>query len=287
MNLGAKGTIRPLRAAVARRRSGPGPRPGLRPRHVTPERLWREAAAGAGPGAGPGRAEAAGDSGAGAESGAGPPSATTSESEDESEHSSEAEEAEENEAEEERTSAAGSEKEEADEEEEEYDEEEEEEEDDNRAAKKPRHGGFILDEADVDDKYEGEDILEEGEESPHAALGAPLGLCGGPSVQAFVAPSLAPFPILEAGGRGWKRSPAVVQLWGGQPLPSSSYAPCQAPCPLQNSPLEGGWEGWRVCLSVPPSRCPFSQHISSALAWGFYFAFIPPHCPSSPPRATL
>ncbi|XP_074789593.1 uncharacterized protein LOC141974155 isoform X3 [Athene noctua] len=165
MNLGAKGTIRPLRAAVARRRSGPGPRPGLRPRHVTPERLWREAAAGAGPGAGPGRAEAAGDSGAGAESGAGPPSATTSESEDESEHSSEAEEAEENEAEEERTSAAGSEKEEADEEEEEYDEEEEEEEDDNRAAKKPRHGGFILDEADVDDKYEGEDILEEARDA--------------------------------------------------------------------------------------------------------------------------
>ncbi|XP_074789592.1 uncharacterized protein LOC141974155 isoform X2 [Athene noctua] len=177
MNLGAKGTIRPLRAAVARRRSGPGPRPGLRPRHVTPERLWREAAAGAGPGAGPGRAEAAGDSGAGAESGAGPPSATTSESEDESEHSSEAEEAEENEAEEERTSAAGSEKEEADEEEEEYDEEEEEEEDDNRAAKKPRHGGFILDEADVDDKYEGEDILEE-------ALGA------GPRAHPWVSPAL-------------------------------------------------------------------------------------------------
>lgn len=51
-------------------------------------------------------------------------------------------------AEEERASAAGSEKEEAEEEEEEeeYDEEEEEE-DDDRPAKKPRHGGFILDEA--------------------------------------------------------------------------------------------------------------------------------------------
>lgn len=50
---------------------------------------------------------------------------------------------------EERRSAAGSEKEEEpeeEEEEEEYDEEEEEE-DDDRPAKKPRHGGFILDEA--------------------------------------------------------------------------------------------------------------------------------------------
>ncbi|CAM9135509.1 unnamed protein product [Bubo scandiacus] len=88
-------------------------------------------------------------------------------SEDESERSSEAEEAEENEAEEERASAAGSEKEEAEEEEEEEEEEydeEEEEEDDDRPAKKPRHGGFILDEADVDDEYEDEDQWEDGAE---------------------------------------------------------------------------------------------------------------------------
>lgn len=50
-------------------------------------------------------------------------------------------------AEEERASAAGSEKEEVEEEEEEEYDEEEEEEDDDRPAKKPRHGGFILDEA--------------------------------------------------------------------------------------------------------------------------------------------
>lgn len=52
-----------------------------------------------------------------------------------------------------------------------YDEEEEED-DDDRPRKKPRHGGFILDEADVDDEYEdeedqweegAEDILEKGE----------------------------------------------------------------------------------------------------------------------------
>ncbi|NXW99658.1 SPT5H factor, partial [Larus smithsonianus] len=88
-------------------------------------------------------------------------------SEDESERSSEAEEAEENEAEEEHASAAGSEKEEAEEEEEEEEEEydeEEEEEDDDRPAKKPRHGGFILDEADVDDEYEDEDQWEDGAE---------------------------------------------------------------------------------------------------------------------------
>uniref|UniRef100_A0A8C2WUV4 Transcription elongation factor SPT5 n=1 Tax=Cyclopterus lumpus TaxID=8103 RepID=A0A8C2WUV4_CYCLU len=49
-------------------------------------------------------------------------------------------------------------------EEEEYDEEEEED-DDDRPRKKPRHGGFILDEADVDDEYEDEeDQWEEGAE---------------------------------------------------------------------------------------------------------------------------
>ncbi|KAM7398801.1 hypothetical protein PAMP_018111 [Pampus punctatissimus] len=48
--------------------------------------------------------------------------------------------------------------------EEEYDEEEEED-DDDRPRKKPRHGGFILDEADVDDEYEDEeDQWEEGAE---------------------------------------------------------------------------------------------------------------------------
>uniref|UniRef100_A0A4X1SXC3 Transcription elongation factor SPT5 n=1 Tax=Sus scrofa TaxID=9823 RepID=A0A4X1SXC3_PIG len=73
------------------------------------------------------------------------------------------------EVEEERRSAAGSEKEEEpeeeeeEEEEEEYDEEEEEE-DDDRPPKKPRHGGFILDEADVDDEYEDEDQWEDGAE---------------------------------------------------------------------------------------------------------------------------
>uniref|UniRef100_A0A4W6FJ37 Transcription elongation factor SPT5 n=1 Tax=Lates calcarifer TaxID=8187 RepID=A0A4W6FJ37_LATCA len=46
----------------------------------------------------------------------------------------------------------------------EYDEEEEED-DDDRPRKKPRHGGFILDEADVDDEYEDEeDQWEEGAE---------------------------------------------------------------------------------------------------------------------------
>ncbi|XP_062275929.1 transcription elongation factor SPT5 [Scomber scombrus] len=50
------------------------------------------------------------------------------------------------------------------EDEEEYDEEEEED-DDDRPRKKPRHGGFILDEADVDDEYEDEeDQWEEGAE---------------------------------------------------------------------------------------------------------------------------
>ncbi|KAK5904207.1 hypothetical protein CesoFtcFv8_005795 [Champsocephalus esox] len=57
--------------------------------------------------------------------------------------------------------------------EDEYDEEEEED-DDERPRKKPRHGGFILDEADVDDEYEdeedqweegAEDILEKAEEA--------------------------------------------------------------------------------------------------------------------------
>ena len=79
-----------------------------------------------------------------------------------SERSSDGEEAE---VEEERWSAAGSEKEEEpkEEEEEEYDEEEEEE-DDDWPPKKPRHGGFILDEADVDDEYEDEDQWEDGAE---------------------------------------------------------------------------------------------------------------------------
>ncbi|NP_038704.1 transcription elongation factor SPT5 isoform a [Mus musculus] len=84
--------------------------------------------------------------------------------EEDSERSSEAEEAE---VEEDQRSAAGSEKEEEpeeeEEEEEEYDEEEEEE-DDDRPPKKPRHGGFILDEADVDDEYEDEDQWEDGAE---------------------------------------------------------------------------------------------------------------------------
>ncbi|MGH0126121.1 UNVERIFIED_CONTAM: hypothetical protein FKN15_025478 [Acipenser sinensis] len=66
-----------------------------------------------------------------------------------------------------RGSVAGSDKgeEEVEEEdEEEYDEEEEEEDDDDRPRKKPRHGGFILDEADVDDEYEDEDQWEDGAE---------------------------------------------------------------------------------------------------------------------------
>ncbi|GLD65701.1 transcription elongation factor SPT5 isoform X1 [Lates japonicus] len=90
-------------------------------------------------------------------------------SDNQSERSSdgEAEEVEENE--EETGSPVGSDK-VADEEgedledEEEYDEEEEED-DDDRPRKKPRHGGFILDEADVDDEYEDEeDQWEEGAE---------------------------------------------------------------------------------------------------------------------------
>ncbi|KAM9130031.1 uncharacterized protein ACDP82_010761 isoform 1-T4 [Pangshura tecta] len=83
-------------------------------------------------------------------------------SEDESERSSEAEEVE-NEAEEEHASVVGSEKEEEEEKEEDYNEEEEED-DDDRPPKKPRHGGFILDEADVDDEYEDEDQWEDGAE---------------------------------------------------------------------------------------------------------------------------
>ncbi|XP_040298487.1 transcription elongation factor SPT5 isoform X1 [Bufo bufo] len=91
-------------------------------------------------------------------------------SEEESDRSSEAEEVEDNEEVDERVSAAGSEKgeepeeEEAEEDEDEYDEEEEEDEDDDRPRKKPRHGGFILDEADVDDEYEDEDQWEDGAE---------------------------------------------------------------------------------------------------------------------------
>ncbi|NWV12565.1 SPT5H factor, partial [Ptilonorhynchus violaceus] len=89
-------------------------------------------------------------------------------SEDESERSSD--DGDDNEAEEQRGGGSG--KEEAEEEEEEgeeeeeeeYEEEEEEEEDDDRPAKKPRHGGFILDEADVDDEYEDEDQWEDGAE---------------------------------------------------------------------------------------------------------------------------
>ncbi|XP_006801313.1 transcription elongation factor SPT5 [Neolamprologus brichardi] len=90
-------------------------------------------------------------------------------SDNQSERSSdgEAEEVEENE--EETGSPVGSDK-VADEEgedledEEEYDEEEEEDDDDDRPRKKPRHGGFILDEADVDDEYEDEDQWEDGAE---------------------------------------------------------------------------------------------------------------------------
>ncbi|CAI9162536.1 unnamed protein product [Rangifer tarandus platyrhynchus] len=74
--------------------------------------------------------------------------------EEDSERSSDSEEAE---VEEERRSAAGSEK-------EEEPEEEEEEEDDDRPPKKPRHGSFILDEADVDDEYKDEDQWEDGAE---------------------------------------------------------------------------------------------------------------------------
>ncbi|RVE65255.1 hypothetical protein OJAV_G00134390 [Oryzias javanicus] len=97
-------------------------------------------------------------------------------SDNQSERSSdgEAEEAEENE--EETNSPVGSDK-VAEEEgedlddEDDYDEEEEEDEDDDRPRKKPKHGGFILDEADVDDEDdeedhwadESEDILEKEE----------------------------------------------------------------------------------------------------------------------------
>ncbi|TSN39346.1 Transcription elongation factor SPT5 [Bagarius yarrelli] len=86
-------------------------------------------------------------------------------SDNQSERSSEAEEAEENEEDEGQGSVAGSDKaedegEDLEEDEEEYDEEE----DDDRPRKKPRHGGFILDEADVDDEYEDEDQWEEGAE---------------------------------------------------------------------------------------------------------------------------
>ncbi|XP_036067005.1 transcription elongation factor SPT5, partial [Oryzias melastigma] len=98
-------------------------------------------------------------------------------SDNQSERSSdgEAEEAEENE--EETNSPVGSDK-VAEEEgedlddEDDYDEEEEEDEDDDRPRKKPKHGGFILDEADVDDEDdeedhwadESEDILEKANE---------------------------------------------------------------------------------------------------------------------------
>ncbi|PIO40199.1 hypothetical protein AB205_0072600 [Aquarana catesbeiana] len=92
-------------------------------------------------------------------------------SEEESERSSEAEAEDNEEVEEEKASAAGSEKaeeveedEEVEEEDEEEYDEEEEEDDDDRPRKKPRHGGFILDEADVDDEYEDEDQWEDGAE---------------------------------------------------------------------------------------------------------------------------
>lgn len=89
-------------------------------------------------------------------------------SDNQSERSSdgEAEEVEENE--EETASPVGSDKvaeeEGEDLDDEEYDEEEEED-DDDRPRKKPKHGGFILDEADVDDEYEDEEEQwEEGAE---------------------------------------------------------------------------------------------------------------------------
>lgn len=74
------------------------------------------------------------------------------------------------------------------EEEEDYDEEEEED-DDDRPRKKPRHGGFILDEADVDDEYEdeedqweegAEDILEKGENSERASHISLFSCCRSP-----------------------------------------------------------------------------------------------------------
>ncbi|KAL0972825.1 hypothetical protein UPYG_G00195210 [Umbra pygmaea] len=91
-------------------------------------------------------------------------------SDNQSEQSSEAEEVDKNEAEDDgQASLSGSDK-AAEEEgedladEEEYDEEEEED-DDDRPRKKPRHGGFILDEADVDDEDEDEEEpWEEGAE---------------------------------------------------------------------------------------------------------------------------
>uniref|UniRef100_A0AAZ3R2U9 Transcription elongation factor SPT5 n=1 Tax=Oncorhynchus tshawytscha TaxID=74940 RepID=A0AAZ3R2U9_ONCTS len=88
-------------------------------------------------------------------------------SDNQSEQSSEAEEVDKNEAEEDgQASLSGSDKaaeEEGEDLADEYDEEEEED-DDDRPRKKPRHGGFILDEADVDDEYEDEDPWEEGAE---------------------------------------------------------------------------------------------------------------------------
>uniref|UniRef100_A0A3Q3SRM0 Transcription elongation factor SPT5 n=1 Tax=Mastacembelus armatus TaxID=205130 RepID=A0A3Q3SRM0_9TELE len=86
-------------------------------------------------------------------------------SDNQSERSSdgEAEEVEENEEEAGSDKVADEEGEDLDDEEE-YDEEEEED-DDDRPRKKPRHGGFILDEADVDDEYEDEEEQwEEGAE---------------------------------------------------------------------------------------------------------------------------
>uniref|UniRef100_A0A3P9NKA0 Transcription elongation factor SPT5 n=1 Tax=Poecilia reticulata TaxID=8081 RepID=A0A3P9NKA0_POERE len=91
-------------------------------------------------------------------------------SDNQSERSSdgEAEEVDENELQEETASPVGSDKvadeegEDLDDDEEEYDEEEDEE-DDDRPRKKPKHGGFILDEA-VDDEDEDEDRWSEGGE---------------------------------------------------------------------------------------------------------------------------
>ncbi|KAK7881031.1 hypothetical protein WMY93_030620 [Mugilogobius chulae] len=89
-------------------------------------------------------------------------------SDNQSERSSEGEAEEVEENEDEGGSPVGSDK-AADEEgedlddEDEYDEEEDEE-DEDRPRKKPRHGGFILDEADVDDEYDDEEQYEEGAE---------------------------------------------------------------------------------------------------------------------------
>lgn len=152
-------------------------------------------------------------------------------------------------AEEERASAAGSEKEEAEEEEEEeeYDEEEEEE-DDDRPAKKPRHGGFILDEAGelpggwvqwglpsasprprsaprsppqtsttstrtrTSGRMGPRTSWRKVRGSPRGFGGSSLWLRGPPS--GFGAASV-PLPALETGGRGWKRGPVVAQLFWG------------------------------------------------------------------------